>query len=460
MKFISKTYDFFARFVPVIESGYGDNKHYLYGNDDLLPNNNLRLINDCGVAKRCIRKKARYIQADGFSNEASAEFAVNDRQKANDLLQHISSYAAYNEGFALQIRRNAEAKIVDVKCIPFECVRKKEDGTFLYNPLMGQPTWKKDKDTEHPAFNPKITVLEYHKNLADFKQQPEIFYVYEQTADNPYYPVPDYNAGLEDIETCVEISKMDLEITLNGFMPSGILTTHEIDNANKDGENGAGMTPYEYFVEELDKFTGKQKDKNGKSGRFKLMHVMVSSLAEAPKLEKYDAKTILEASDAKRETIAREVCRLFGVHPILVGFSDAAVLGNTQALANVISEFNNYVNPIQRMISSAMKVVFPLQDWTITQFNPVTYIPSEVYGKMTDDEIRGIIGLEPIVKEASTDSQKTLDALNSVSPLVANKVLDTLTINETRGLIGLPPLTDEEILKLVPPEDTTQPSEN
>lgn len=465
--FIGKTYELFqARFVPVVESGFGDNKHYLYGNDDLLPNNNLRLINDCGVAKRCIRKKARYIQADGFSNEASAIFPVNDRQKANDLLQHISSYAAYNEGFALQIRRNAEAKIVDVKCIPFECVRKKEDGTFLYNPLMGQPTWKKDKDTEHPAFNPKITVLEYHKNLADFKQQPEIFYVYEQTADNPYYPVPDYNAGLEDIETCVEISKMDLEITLNGFMPSGILTTHEIDNVNKDGkpdEDGnvtSGMTPYEYFVEELQKFTGQVKDSNGRSGRFRLMHVMVSNLAEAPKLEKYDAKAILEASDAKRETIAREVCRLFGVHPILVGFSDAAVLGNTQALANVISEFNNYVNPIQRMITSAMKVVFPLQDWTITQFNPVTYISAEVYGKMTDDEIRGTAGLPPLPKQASTTAENTLNALNSVPALVGNKILDMMTPDEMRALIGLPPLTPEQIEQLMPTQETEPPSEN
>lgn len=452
MKFISKTYQLFARFVPDIASGLGDSKHYLYGNNDLLPNDNLRLINDCGVAKRCIRKKARYIQADGFSDETSAVFQVNDKQKANDLLQHISSYAAYNEGFALQIRRNAEATIVDVKCIPFECVRKKEDGNFTYNPKKGQTGWALDKDITYPAFNPNITVEQYHKNLLDFKQQPEIFYVYEQTADNPHYPVPDFNAGIEDIETCIEISKMDLEITQNGFMPSGILTTHEIDDENEDD---TGVTPYGHFVEELQKFTGRIKDKdNGKSGRFKLMHVMVSDPAQAPKLEKYDAKTILEASDAKRETIAREVCRLFGVHPILVGFSDAAVLGNTQALANVITEFNHYINPIQRMISNAMKVVFPKSDWTITQFNPITYIPAEVYAKMTDDEVRNIIGLEPIEKEATSDAQNTLDALNSVSPLVANKVLNFMTPDEIRALIGVAPLTDEQREQLTPATET------
>lgn len=404
---IAKTFQFLNRFVPVQESGFGDRKHYLYGIDDLLPNNNLRMINDCGVAKRCVRKKARYIQGDGFSDALISKMPVNATQTADALLRHISSYAAYNEGFALQVRRNAEMKIVDVKCIPFECVRKKEDGTFTYNPTLGQPNYKRDKETTHPAFNPNITLEEYSQNLIDFKNQAEIFYVYEQTADNPHYPVPDYNAGLEDIQTCIEISKVDLECTVNGFMPSGILTTHEIDNVNKDGDkdengNGCGKTPYEYFVEELKKFTGQTKDANGKSGRFKLMHIMVSSGQEAPTLQNYDAKAILEASNGKRDVIAREVCRLFGVNPIMVGFSDAAVLGNTQALVNCINEFNHYINPIQRMITETFQTLFPKEDWTISQFNPIQHIPPEVWETLTIDEKRALAGYEPLKPEITT----------------------------------------------------------
>lgn len=392
-KFVAKTYELVNKFVPEIKNN--STGAYLYGADDLLPNNNLKLINDCGVAMRCVRKKARYIQSDGFAQKASADFQVNETQKANDLLASISSYAAYYEGFALLIRRTADLTIAEVKSIPFQCVRKREDGSLVYNPTKGTAHYKQDKDTIHPAFNPNIKPDKFAEQLLDFKNQSEILYVYEQTADNPHYPVPDYNAGIEDIQTCIEISKMDLEITLNGFMPSGILTTHEINNTDKDDQQ---KTPYDYFSDELDNFTGKKKT-DGKSGRFKLMHVMVSNLAEAPKLEKYDAKTILEASDAKRETIAREVCRLFGVHPILVGFSDAAVLGNTQALANVITEFNNYVNPIQRMIANAFKTLYPTGDWTISQFNPITYIPAEVWAELTSDEKRAMIGYAPKPKE-------------------------------------------------------------
>lgn len=456
------SYSFFNRFVPNIVS---QSTHVLqYGIDNLLPNNNLKLINDCGVAKRCVRKKARHIQGDGFSDESAGKFPVNPYQTADKLLSQISSYAAYNEGFALQIGRNAEGKIAEVKCIPFECVRKKEDGNFTYNPSLGQPSYESKKETLHPAFNPLLTKEEYLQQLLDFKQQREIFYVYEQTADNPHYPVPDFNAGIEDIETCIEISKADLECVVNGFVPSGVLTTHEIDNVNKDGEpdsegNPTGKTPYEYFVEELKKFTGQSKDERGRSGRFKLFHVMVSNPAEAPTLQSYDAKSILEASNTKRDIIAREVCRLFGVNPILVGFSDAAVLGNQQALANCIADFNSYINPTQRMIQRAFETLYPAGKWMISQFNPITYIQSEVWAKMTEDEIRSQAGLVPIVKEASTDSQKTLDALNSVSPLVANKVLDNLTPDEIRGLIGLPALTAEQIAQLIAPEPE-QPSDN
>lgn len=410
--FIAKTYEFVNRFVPVIETFKST---YLYGVDDLLPNNNLRYINDCGVAKRCVRKKARYIQGDGFASEQVSKIQVNPKHTADHLLRAISSYVAYNEGFSLQVRRDTTAKIVDVKCIPFQCVRKRTNADLTYNPKKGQQGFRDSDTTIHPEFRKEITSKQYAELMKAYKNQPEILYVYEETADNPNYPVPDYNAGIEDIQTCAEISKMDLELSVNGFMPSAILTTHKIDSVNKDDQ---GKTPYDYFAEEINKFTGKKKTynpnlyssraresgdislKEGLGGRFNLLHIMASSMAEAPKLDQYDAKTILEGTNSKRDVLAREVCRLFGVHPILAGFSDAQVLGNTQALANVIVELNSYINPIQRMISETFALLYPGQDWTITQFTPISYLPPELMEVLTDNEIREMFGYEPVEPEA------------------------------------------------------------
>jgi hypothetical protein len=50
--------------------------------------------------------------------------------------------------------------------------------------------------------------------------------------------------------------------------------------------------------------------------------------------------------------------------------------------------------------------------------------------------------LEGIVDE----SNKVSSALNSMSPLLANKVLENLTVNEIRGLASLPPVANGDVL--------------
>ena len=44
------------------------------------------------------------------------------------------------------------------------------------------------------------------------------------------------------------------------------------------------------------------------------------------------------------------------------------------------------------------------------------------------------------IVELEEETSKTNDALNSLSPLVATKVLETMTINEVRALASLPPI--------------------
>lgn len=387
-------YNFFNRFVQ--QSTNKSKGIYNYGENDLLPNDNLKLIGDCGVAKRAVSKKAMYVQGDGLADAEKSKIKVNEFQTADQLLSETSFSVAPFDGFAWQIKRNGNAEIVDIKAIPFECVRKKTDGTFSYNPLRGTKDFKDQDSTIHPAFRHYKTPADFLAAFKSFDGKPEILYVFRKTADHPHYPIPDYYAGLEDIKTCIEISKMDYELSVNGFMPSAILVTQEIDNSNKDENEKTALSK---FQEGLKKFSGQEKTDEG--GRFKLMHIMVSAMAEAPQLTPYDAKSILEASNTKRDVIAREVCRLFGVHPVLAGFSDAQILGNVQALSNAITELNNTINPLQRMISEAFAYVFQqeAEDWTITQFNPITYIPDQVWETLTEDEKRSIAGYDPKPKE-------------------------------------------------------------
>jgi hypothetical protein len=60
---------------------------------------------------------------------------------------------------------------------------------------------------------------------------------------------------------------------------------------------------------------------------------------------------------------------------------------------------------------------------------------------LTVDERRGLFGFPEAEKTASDSANKVADSLSAMSPLVANKVLDSMTDDEIRSLIGLGPKT-------------------
>jgi DNA-binding transcriptional regulator YhcF (GntR family) len=61
---------------------------------------------------------------------------------------------------------------------------------------------------------------------------------------------------------------------------------------------------------------------------------------------------------------------------------------------------------------------------------------------LTQDEIREKLGLVKIDKAKANQDEATINAINSLSPLVANKVMEQLTPNELRRLIGLTALAE------------------
>jgi hypothetical protein len=73
----------------------------------------------------------------------------------------------------------------------------------------------------------------------------------------------------------------------------------------------------------------------------------------------------------------------------------------------------------------------------------------------TKDELREKAGLPILETEELGGARLVAEAINSLSPLVANKVLESMTPNEVRALAALPPKADGEAL----PEDAATGSE-
>ena len=433
-KIVSRIKGIAGSFVNAFLPVYEDKATHLlkYGADNLLPNRLLSYVADSGVATRASSKLAEYIASDGFVNEASANLKVNQTQTADQLLQEQTPYLSTITAVAFHVTRKG-GKVFEVKSIPVQCVRKQGDG-FVYNETLGQPKYDKTKDKEYPRYRG----AELPNNLlADARfTNGEILYVYRKTPFNPDYGVPDYYAQIEDVRTSSELCKMDLELSLNGFMPSAILTVvGDIDDKTKDLN---GKTEADYYREDFRVFTGQDKDANGLASRFKALLQFAPTKDEIPTIQTIDIKSVLESSNTKRDIIERSVCRLFGVHPVLCGYSDASVLGNTQAIANASLELTRVANPYQRLMSDAFRQLYPNMEWEISEYIPIQYIEPALYDKMTEDEIRNkLLGLPPKETDASGEGDKIVKAINSLSPLVANKVLESLTADEIRALIGL-----------------------
>jgi hypothetical protein len=120
----------------------------------------------------------------------------------------------------------------------------------------------------------------------------------------------------------------------------------------------------------------------------------------------------LEASNTKRDIIERSICRLWGVHPVLLGYAEAAVLGNKDAIEQARGELRNAVNPIQRMITTAFTLLYGKTiDWTISEFGVAVNIPSE--------------------------GDRILSTLNSLSPLLATKLIDLIPQDKLLSAFGI-----------------------
>jgi len=287
-----------------------------------------------------------------------------------------------------------------IKLMPFQKIRRGLNNTWFYNHTIGELKFDKNAWVELQNFKGEVASFQdMQENIKQFDGRGEIFYCYDGNPfDSSVYSIPDFMSSIEDVKTSAEISKMDYEAVLNGFTLEGMRTFVGVDDTTK---NEDGLTDREQIDSEMMQFTGLKKNKDGLTSRFALMTNFVDSAEQAPIYTGNDPKPILEASNTKRDIIERAVCRLWSVHPVLLGYAEAAVLGNDKAISEAMTMLRNSVNPTQRLITQMFTSLYGnTYDWTISEFGVKINIPSE--------------------------GDKILATLNSLSPLLATKLIDLI----------------------------------
>ena len=247
-------------------------------------------------------------------------------------------------------------------------------------------------------------IRRYTPTSRDYEQ----LFVYEvECIGQDFYPLPQYTSALNFAFLSGELSYFAKSNIQNSVFPSFAM-----------------MFPKRPQSEEEKNMIRNTIDRlKGAANAGKAVAFFANSQDQLPKIESLPTNgndsLFQEASQLNTE----QICFSHTIDPILMGIRTTGSLGNGSDIkqAYIIFEKN---------------VVMPLRDMVADIFNELLFI-AKIDADFTINNYQII---NEAIVELEGDTSKTNDALNSLSPLVATKVLETMTENEIRALASLPPV--------------------
>lgn len=249
-----------------------------------------------------------------------------------------------------------------------------------------------------------------------------------------YYGLPEWIASLMYAEIEYRIAKFNSSKFDNAFLPSGVLqffgaaSTEEAKQIVKDAKN---------------KYTG-----TGKNGGLFIQVLRDEALkAHFTKMEGDSEGEFLDLSKVSAQAIVSAHRWTMS----LAGFATSGKLGSNEQIRREFEIVQNTViKPLQNMICRRFLNVYmkelALMDTglkglylDIQNSTPVSFIGDvDINQVLTNDEKREVAGYSPVEKE-SNEITSLRDTVNSFSPLVVNKMIESLEADEIRLLLGFQP---------------------
>jgi hypothetical protein len=249
-------------------------------------------------------------------------------------------------------------------------------------------------------------IKRYTPTCRDYEQ----LFVYEvECIGQDYYPLPQYTSALNFAFLSGELSYFAKSNIQNSVFPSFAM-----------------MFPKRPQSEEEKNMIRNTIDRlKGAANAGKAVAFFANSADQLPKIESLPTNgndsLFQEASQLNTE----QICFSHTIDPILMGIRTTGSLGNGSDIkqAYIIFEKN---------------VVMPLRDMVSDIFNELLFI-AKIDADFTINNYQII---NEAIVELEGDPSKTNDALNTLNPAIAAKVLENMSKNEIRALASLPPLND------------------
>ena len=395
-----------------------------FGDKNDYPNYLLSLYNKSAKHNAIVRGKVNYIIGNGWQSDgvdAQAELFIkspNQYESLADLTRKVSIDVELFGGAYLEVIWSKVGGMLTEVChIDYTKLRSNKDNTqFWYKNDWSD---RKEEPKVIPAYNTQNRVGK------------QILYIKEYRPGLDTYALPSYMGSLNYIESDIEVSKHVLGNAQTGFSASKLITL----------PNGEPSPDEKRNIER--RFTERFSGSDGK----KFILSFVQDAAKKPVVEDLGASDLTKEDFGRVDEMIQQ--NIFAGHqittPSLFGISTPGSLGTRTEMRDGYEIFKNtYANDKQQFLESVFNQLATLKgattEITIVPIEAISYEFSEatISANMTKDEIREKMGLAPLdTQNESSSAQIVLDGINSLSPLVANKVLESMTPNEIRGLVGL-----------------------
>lgn len=389
-----------------------------YGHRNDYPNYLVELFNKSGKHQSIIKSKVHYITGNGWKGSEGFVNNPNRSENLDDVTRKVSLDIELFGGAYMEVIWSTSGTIAEIWHCDYTKFRTNKDNTqFWY-----KKDWKdaKEKYEVYPAFEPRNPTGK------------QILYLKEYRPNMETYTLPGYFGGLNYIESDIEVSKHILGNAKTGFSASKLITL-------PNGE----PSPDEQSVIH-------KKFKNTYTGAdgIKYMLAFVNDASRKPIVDDLGQSDLTKEDFSNVDSIIQT--NIFSAHqittPSIFGIAQAGTLGSRSEMKDGYEIFRNtYVNSKQMFLEGTFNMLAGYagyeEDLKIIPTEPIGLDLSEavLLQIMSKDELRDKVGLPQIEVKETASNQDIIDAINSLSPLVATKVMNTLTINELRSLIALAP---------------------
>ena len=454
---ISDNYFMFSAKAPADLSVFNQtddtaNKIVRYGKDNNFPQELIKAVQSSPIANACVETHAKFLYGDGLYFETltgeETDFSKRLKEIFNEsVYQRICYDMAYFESLGLIMKWDLNGYLKSVKSQDFSTIRlgiPNKDFEITFAKLSSN--WQQEtKDRRYKAvpidlyndIETKAKISNFSENslYEDFsKWNGTLKYIRRYKPGQVYYSQPKYASALKWIYADGQIQNFHANNVDNSFAPAFIVYVPY--KLTGEDENGKDMKESlrEYIA---DRLTG--ADNGGKfailDGSSKEGSIQIIPFSQSTSHEMY-----ITLSNLIRDHIATA----FQVPSILAGIQVSGKLGTAKEIADSSIYYQNAViKHDQNLLMYEMNALAKLMDGydgtTISVSNsiPLAFVAESFANAFTEDEIREAFGYGVKEVKLNTAANNIIDNINALSPLVANKVLESMSEAEIRSLAGL-----------------------